>query len=510
MAAVRLGTGTDSEDVPQTETPSSEHEDSQKAVTGRMPLTSERSVSQVEGSKIEKGQMSAARDSAESDRPEKGSPARRRPASGSEDRLSMLQREGAEEFGEFLQEGKAVLKRPPPDFVLGQEHWLGLHVQIRERLWQGYRLVNPTIITEAEKLTRMVEAIYRTRKELAEKKAREFFEDSQRAEPQRSAAPPPTNAETSRTEVSAWVGSTSERRTAARRTPQPRGQWAKKLIAFRVGEGVPFSDCYRSFRMVVYDAKSDGQFAANFNIVRSIISVLMSQQYPILYEITFPRNTPNRYFLDEAQMWEALDLLKRNVTRSLTPRSYTRVRGSSGGGAPGVGSSSAKIASKTSAAWVPESIMNVKKYIFKADFPSWPASMETWGAVYNIRNDRDSPLLVRFSNHKIKPATFRKFVGQCLNCLSDDGNNMRLCPKPFLNKSGLLNSKIGELPEPEKEAVSRRIQTRLKRKSQHRQKSHSTGNSQRRRNTDRSEVTVTTDQTKKFVKTPDSSESSSN
>ena len=284
------------------------------------------------------------------------------------------------------------------------------------------------------------------------------------------------------------------------------------MIAFRVGEGVPFSDCYRSFRTVVHDAKSDGQFEANFNIVQSIVSVLMSQQYPTLDEITFPRNTPNRYFLDDTQMWKALDLLKTNVTRSLPPRSDTGVRGSSGGGAPSVGSSSAKIASKTSAAWVPESIMNVKKDIFKAYFPSWPASIEAWGAVYNIRNDYDPPQLARFSDHKTKPATFRKFVGQCLNCLSDDGHNMRSYPKPFLNKSdGLLNRKIGELSEPEEEAVWRRIQNRLKGKSHHRLKSNSTGNSQRsRRNTDRSEVTVTTDQTKKFVKTPDSNESSSN
>ena len=60
-------------------------------------------------------------------------------------------------------------------------------------------------------------------------------------------------------------------------------------------------------------------------------------------------------------MWKALDLLQRNVTRSLPPRRDTGARGSSGGGAPGVDSSSAKITSKTSAAWVPESIMNVKK-----------------------------------------------------------------------------------------------------------------------------------------------------
>ena len=80
------------------------------------------------------------------------------------------------------------------------------------------------------------------------------------------------------------------------------GAALQKLIVFHVGEGVPFSDCYRSFRTVVHDAKSDGQFAANFNIVQSIVSVLMSQQYPTLYEISFPRNTPNRYFLDEVQM----------------------------------------------------------------------------------------------------------------------------------------------------------------------------------------------------------------
>ena len=120
MAATKLGTSTDSEDVPLTtkggeprtaQTPSSVQEDSDKAVTGHMPLTSERSVSQVEGSGNVKGQMSAARGSAESDLPEKRSPARRRPASGSEDRLSILQREDAEEFGEFLHKGKAVV--PP-------------------------------------------------------------------------------------------------------------------------------------------------------------------------------------------------------------------------------------------------------------------------------------------------------------------------------------------------------------------------------------------------------------
>ena len=129
--------------------------------------------------------------------------------------------------------------------------------------------------------------------------------------------------------------------------------------------------------------------------------------------------------------------------------------------------------------------------------------------VYNIRNDNDPPLLARFSDPKTKSTTFKKFVGQCLNCLSEDSHNMRSCPKPFLNKSGLLNRKIGELPEPEKDAVWRKIKSRLKRRSQYRQKSF--GNSQKKRNTDRSEVAVTMDQTKKFVKTPDdASQSSSN
>ena len=144
----------------------------------------------------------------------------------------------------------------------------------------------------------------------------------------------------------------------------------QKLIAFRVGEGVPFSDCYRRFRTVVHDAKRDGEFAANFTIIQSVVSVVMSQQYPTLYEIAFPRNIPSRYFSDEAQMWKALDRLKRNATRSLSPLSDAGVRGSSVGGTSGVDSSSAKFFIKSSAAWIPESIMNVKRDVFKANFPS--------------------------------------------------------------------------------------------------------------------------------------------
>ena len=108
MAAARLDTSIDSEDVPQTaQTPSSVSEDSRRAVTGRMPLTSE-------ASKFLKGQMSAARDSAELDRP-----ARRTVRSFEED---------------------ALLKRPPPDYEQSQEHWLDLHDGTREKLWRLYRM----------------------------------------------------------------------------------------------------------------------------------------------------------------------------------------------------------------------------------------------------------------------------------------------------------------------------------------------------------------------------------
>ena len=142
MAAARLDTSIDSEDVPQTaQTPSSVSEDSRRAVTGRMPLTSE-------ASKFLKGQMSAARDSAELDRP-----ARRTVRSFEED---------------------ALLKRPPPDYEQSQEHWLDLHDGTREKLWRLYRMDNPSTMDD-EELSRMMEAIARGRKKLAEKTAREVF-----------------------------------------------------------------------------------------------------------------------------------------------------------------------------------------------------------------------------------------------------------------------------------------------------------------------------------------------
>ena len=350
MAAARVGMSIESEDVPQTaeggepmsaQTPPSVSEDSRKAVTGRMPLTSEGSVSQVEGAKKIKGQMSAARGSAESDRP-----MRRRPASGSEDRLSTLQRENAEDFAEFFHEGKAsappkvrsfeedaLLKRPPPDYEQSQEHWLDLHDGTREKLWRLYRMDNPSTLGDDEESVRLEEAMARARKERSDRKTREdlerehaakrvdlqtrldeaarqlwgdertrqgteeriadaearikeikaeaaaassnqretydqyhklwqewraeerksrqqfsgmFHQDlvpeplrlpdlpppvrlfEKRAEPQRSAAPPPDNAEAARP-VPAWVGSPSGRRPTleARRTPQARGLLAK-------------------------------------------------------------------------------------------------------------------------------------------------------------------------------------------------------------------------------------------------------------------------------------------
>ena len=193
-AATRVGTSIAGEDAPQTakeggeiitaQTPSSVPEDSQKAGTGRMPLTSDGSGSQVEGPKFEKGQTSASRDSAESDRP-----TRRRPASGSEDRLSTLLREDAEEFGEFFHEGKAgaspkvrsfeedaLLNRPPPDYEQSQENWLDLHDGTREKLWRLYRMDNPSTLEDDEESVRMEEAMARARKERSDKKARQDLE----------------------------------------------------------------------------------------------------------------------------------------------------------------------------------------------------------------------------------------------------------------------------------------------------------------------------------------------
>ena len=193
-AATRGSTSIAGEDAPQTareggelstaQKPSSVPEDSQKAGTGRMPLTSDGSGSQVEGPKFEKGQTAASRDSAESDRP-----TRRRPASGSEDRLSTLLREDAEEFGEFFHEGKAsapprvrsfeedaLLKRPPPDYEQSQEQWLELHDGTRQKLWRLYRMDNPSTLEDDEESVKMEEAMAKARKERSDNKARQNLE----------------------------------------------------------------------------------------------------------------------------------------------------------------------------------------------------------------------------------------------------------------------------------------------------------------------------------------------
>ena len=84
-------------------------------------------------------------------------------------------------------ENDVMLKRPPPDFILGPEHWLGFHEEIQKRLWQAYRLVNPTTSAEAEQSLKVVEVISRAREELAETKAREVLKEEyqrKRSDPQ--------------------------------------------------------------------------------------------------------------------------------------------------------------------------------------------------------------------------------------------------------------------------------------------------------------------------------------
>ena len=206
--ATRKGTSKNSEEGPPdtaererpttSETPASveaiNREEALKNATGRMPLTLDVSASLVGSSgsgnmrhafAAEGTTKQQARGSTESNRPGKGSVSRERSTSGS------LPHKDVEEFRESLHEWKPqqavpkirsfeeddMLKRPPPDFVLGPEHWLGLHRDIWEKLWQAYRLVNPTTFVEAEQSSKVVEAIPRAREELAEKKARQVFEE---------------------------------------------------------------------------------------------------------------------------------------------------------------------------------------------------------------------------------------------------------------------------------------------------------------------------------------------
>ena len=72
-----------------------------------------------------------------------------------------------------------------------------------------------------------------------------------------------------------------------------------------------------------------------------------------------------------------------------------------------------------------------------------------------------------------------------------------------------MNNKIGELPKSEKDVVWRRIQNKLKGSSKYRPKGYPGHFQKSKRNSDRSEVSVTTDQAKKIVKSPGSSSSSS-
>ena len=54
---------------------------------------------------------------------------------------------------------------------------MGLHVKIREKLWQTYRLVHPATFNEAEQSSRVNGAISNSRNKLLEMKARQVFEE---------------------------------------------------------------------------------------------------------------------------------------------------------------------------------------------------------------------------------------------------------------------------------------------------------------------------------------------
>ena len=202
VPATRMGTSKNSKEGPPdtaqrekpttSETPASvegkSREGTLKAVTAQMPLTSGISASLVGSSESETmGQMSAARVSSESKRPGKGSASRERSSLGLEKRNSAIlpqedvgiptatETKSCPEIPSFEEDD--MLKRPPPDFVLGPEHWLGLHEEIREKLWQAYRLVNPTTFAEAEQSSKVAEAISKAREEHAENKAGVIFKE---------------------------------------------------------------------------------------------------------------------------------------------------------------------------------------------------------------------------------------------------------------------------------------------------------------------------------------------
>ena len=181
MPTIRMGTSKNSEEGPPI---TAERE--KPIITTETPASVEEKSREGKANPLDIGCISKP-----SGEPRKGSPSRERSSLGLEEReLFILPQEDVEKFGEFLHGGKPkavpkvrsfeeddMLKRLPPDFVLGPEHWIGLHEEIREKLWQAYRLVNPSTFAEAEQSTKVVEAISTAREELVEKKAREIFEE---------------------------------------------------------------------------------------------------------------------------------------------------------------------------------------------------------------------------------------------------------------------------------------------------------------------------------------------
>ena len=57
---------------------------------------------------------------------------------------------------------------------------MGLHVEIRENLWQAYRLLHPATFEEAKQPSNTIEDISRAKDELVEKKAKKIFEEEHR------------------------------------------------------------------------------------------------------------------------------------------------------------------------------------------------------------------------------------------------------------------------------------------------------------------------------------------
>ena len=406
-------------------------EELSKAATGHTPLIPDTSVSQMGGSDNLMGQMSTARGSTE--------------------------------------------LRPPPDFTLGLEYWTGLRETIRTKLWQAYRLVHPNTIAEAEESTRVLEeGISRVREALAEK-AQEGLAEEARSDqefgPTIHQDWPRQPLKAARAEVSAWVGSQSERRYAQGRrwTPRPWDKIAKFIDKFNTLSEWKF----HSLREL---GSAQCQERMDLTAQRAIVELGRAVENDFSWRSSFPELADIKAAILK-DLWDhmesfsqGLQLAVWDVLQNLVRATLSKTKIKCGSGH--------------------ESVINVK--ISKADFPSWSALIETWGTGYNIQKDGEPPLLARRSDPKTKPATF---------------SNMRICPKPFLDNSGLTDSNIGELrAEPEKESVGRTTHNRSKINSEHTPKSNSAENATSRQSSDRLEVAVTTVTTKNFVKTPNSSD----